>query len=56
MSSVSGEVMWVKPMGKNVEVGLKICEMETYSKAELLDMGYEEWREKKALETKKTEK
>jgi len=41
---LNGEVIWAKPLGKKMEVGLRIKNMERGSKSELLDMGYNAWR------------
>ncbi|MHB8055530.1 MAG: PilZ domain-containing protein [Candidatus Aminicenantales bacterium] len=41
---MTGEVVWARPLGKKVEVGLRIKNMERCSKSELLDMGYNAWR------------
>jgi hypothetical protein len=41
---ITGEVIWSKPVGKKLEVGLKIKKMEKRTKSELLDMGYDAWR------------
>jgi len=41
---VMGEVIWSKPVGEKLEVGLKILRMEKCTKSELLDMGYNAWR------------
>jgi Tfp pilus assembly protein PilZ len=43
---ITGEVIWSKPVGKKLEVGLKIKKMEKCTKSELLDMGYDAWRRK----------
>jgi len=44
---ITGEVIWSKPIGKKLEVGLKIKKMEKDTKAELLDIGYDTWRRHK---------
>jgi hypothetical protein len=41
---MTGEVVWARPLGKKMEVGLRIMNMERCSKSELLDMGYNAWR------------
>jgi len=41
---MTGEVVWARPLGKKMEVGLRIKNMERCSKSELLDMGYNAWR------------
>ncbi len=46
--SLKGEIVWIKPKGKKVEIGLRIKDMENCTKSELLDMGYEHWRKDKA--------
>jgi hypothetical protein len=58
---VMGEVIWSKPIGEKLEVGLKILKMEKCTKSELLDMGYSAWlrhqeeKEDKAKEEAKAE-
>jgi Tfp pilus assembly protein PilZ len=44
-SKVSGEVMWVKPMGKRYQLGIRIKTMDKVTKSELLDLGYKKWRD-----------
>jgi hypothetical protein len=44
-SRVCGEVMWVKPKGKHYELGIRIKSMDKIAKSELLDLGYEKWRD-----------
>jgi c-di-GMP-binding flagellar brake protein YcgR len=44
-STVTGEVIWSKPKGKKLELGLKIKNMDKAAKSELLDLGYSRWRE-----------
>jgi hypothetical protein len=46
--SLKGEIVWIKPKGKKVEIGLRIKDMENCTKSELLDMGYDRWRKDKA--------
>jgi hypothetical protein len=46
--SLTGEIVWVKPKGKRVEIGLRIKDMGNCTKSELLDMGYNQWRKEKA--------
>jgi hypothetical protein len=41
---MTGEVVWAKPLGKKVEIGLKIRDTERCTKSELLDLGYNAWR------------
>jgi hypothetical protein len=41
---MTGEVVWARPLGEKMEVGLRIMNMERCSKSELLDMGYNAWR------------
>lgn len=41
---MNGEVVWARSLGKKMEVGLRIKNMEKCSKSELLDMGYNAWR------------
>jgi len=54
-SKVKGEVMWCKPKGRKLQVGLKIKNMSKATKNELLDVAYSRWREQ-LEKTKKTEK
>jgi hypothetical protein len=44
---VSGEVMWSKCLGNKWEVGLRIKDMHSLVKGELLDWAYNKWREQK---------
>jgi len=44
-SNVCGEVMWVRPKGERYELGVRIKDMDKAIKSELLDLGYEKWRE-----------
>ena len=53
LSQVSGEVVWARPLGEKVEVGLKIKEMEQSTKAELLDLGFRAWRRQQKKEKEK---
>jgi c-di-GMP-binding flagellar brake protein YcgR len=54
-SKVLGEIIWIKPKGKKVEMGLKIKDMNKILKSELMDLVYTKWREAKAKEViKKT--
>jgi hypothetical protein len=46
--SLKGEIVWIKPAGNKVEIGLRIKDMENCSKSELLDIGYNRWREDQA--------
>ncbi|MCX6566429.1 MAG: PilZ domain-containing protein [Candidatus Aminicenantes bacterium] len=41
---MTGEVVWAKPFGKKIEIGLKIGDTERCTKSELLDLGYNAWR------------
>jgi hypothetical protein len=43
--AVTGEVVWRKPKGDKIEIGLKIKSIENCTKAELLDMGYSRWKD-----------
>ena len=43
--SVTGEVVWSKPSGEKVEIGLKIKAIKNATKADLLDMGYSRWKD-----------
>ena len=52
-SKVSGEVMWTRPKGKKLEVGIRIKNMSKATKSELLDLGYDRWREARRKETEK---
>ncbi len=56
LSQVSGEVVWARPLGDKVEVGLKIKEMEQSTKAELLDLGFRAWRRQQKKEKEEKEK
>jgi hypothetical protein len=49
-SKVLGEIIWIKPKGKKVEMGLKIKDMNRILKSELMDLVYAKWRESKAKE------
>jgi c-di-GMP-binding flagellar brake protein YcgR len=53
-SKMSGEVVWSKPKGKKLEMGLKIKDMDKVLKSELMDLVYAKWREAKEKEIKKT--
>jgi hypothetical protein len=46
--AVTGEVVWRKPKGDKIEIGLKIKSIENCTKAELLDMGYSRWKDEQA--------
>jgi hypothetical protein len=54
-SKIHGEVLWTRPKGKKLEVGLRIKKMDKATKSELLDLGYTRWREdrRKEIEKKK---
>jgi hypothetical protein len=43
--SISGQVVWSRPKGDKVEIGLKIKSIEKAAKADLLDMGYSLWKD-----------
>jgi hypothetical protein len=43
--AVSGQVVWSKPKGDKVEIGLKIRSIEKAAMADLLEMGYSHWKE-----------
>jgi c-di-GMP-binding flagellar brake protein YcgR len=45
--SIHGQVVWSKPHENKFEIGLKILEMDKAAKAELLEIGFERWKEKK---------
>jgi c-di-GMP-binding flagellar brake protein YcgR len=49
-SKVIGEIIWIKPKGKKLEMGLKIKDMSKILKSELVDLVYTKWREAKAKE------
>lgn len=57
LTQVTGEVVWARPLGDKIEVGLKIKDMEQSTKAELLDLGFRAWRlqqkEQKEKDTRK---
>jgi hypothetical protein len=42
---IRGSVMWSRMKGDKYEIGLRIEEMDSAAKAELLDMGFERWKE-----------
>ncbi len=42
---VAGEVVWSKPNGDKVEIGLRIKSIEKTAKADLLELGYSRWKE-----------
>jgi hypothetical protein len=44
---VYAEIIWSRLSEDSVELGLKIKEMETAAKSEILECIYEEWREEK---------
>jgi hypothetical protein len=46
--SLKGEIVWIKPRGDKIEIGLKIKDLENCTKSELLDMGYDRWRKDQA--------
>ncbi len=52
-SKVLGEIVWSKPKGKKLEMGLKIKDMNNILKSELMDLVYAKWREAKAKEIRK---
>lgn len=52
LSRVSGEVIWSKPRGKKLEMGLKIKDMDKGPKSELMDLIYYKWREAKKKEAR----
>jgi len=52
-SRVLGEIVWSKPRGKKLEMGLKIKDMDKVLKSELMDLVYAKWREAKAKEVEK---
>jgi hypothetical protein len=52
-SKVMGEIVWTKPRGKKLEMGLKIKDMNKILKSELMDLVYAKWREAKAREVRK---
>jgi hypothetical protein len=43
--TVSGQVVWSKPKGDKIEIGLKIKAIEKSAKADLLDLGYTQWKD-----------
>jgi len=49
-SKVLGEIVWSKPKGKKLEMGLRIKDMDKILKSELMDLVYAKWREAKAKE------
>jgi c-di-GMP-binding flagellar brake protein YcgR len=52
-SKVLGEIVWTKPRGKKLEMGLKIKDMNKILKSELMDLVYAKWREARAKEVRK---
>jgi len=52
-SKVSGEVMWTRPKGKKLEVGIRVKNISKATKSELLELGYERWREERRKEMEK---
>lgn len=46
-SQVKGEIVWSKLAGNKTEIGLKIVNMERRTKAALLELGFNLWRDKK---------
>ena len=52
-SKLLGEIVWSKPKGKKLEMGLKIKDMDKILKSELMDLVYAKWRETKAREIRK---
>jgi len=52
-SKVLGEIVWTKPRGKKLEMGLKIKDMNKILKSELMDLVYAKWRAEKAREVRK---
>jgi c-di-GMP-binding flagellar brake protein YcgR len=52
-SKVLGEIVWSKPKGKKLEMGLRIKDMDKILKSELMDLVYAKWREAKAKEIRK---
>lgn len=52
-SKVSGEVIWTRPKGKKLEVGIRIKNMNKVTKSELLELGYIRWQEKRRKEIEK---
>jgi hypothetical protein len=44
---VRGTVMWSRPKEERFEIGVRIVEMDKAAKAELLDIGFERWKEEK---------
>lgn len=53
LTEVTGQVVWSRPLGDKVEIGLKIKDMEQTAKAELLDLGFRAWRQQKEKESGK---
>jgi len=46
-SSLNGEVIWARPKSGKIEIGLKIKDVDECAKADLLEIGYEQWRKNK---------
>ena len=52
-AKIHGEVLWTRPKGKKIEVGLRVKKMDKATKSELLDVGYARWREERRKEIEK---
>ncbi len=44
---VKGEIAWSKLAGNKIEIGMKIVNMDKCTKAQLLELGFNLWRDKK---------
>jgi hypothetical protein len=42
---IQGTVMWSRPKGDRFEIGVRILDMDKAAKAELLEIGFERWKE-----------
>jgi len=48
MSDVRGRLIWSKPRGYYLEIGLKILDIDKSVRSVLLDLGYSRWRARAA--------
>jgi PilZ domain len=42
---IRGSVMWSRMKGDKYEIGVRILDMDSAAKAELLDIGFERWKD-----------
>jgi hypothetical protein len=45
--AIRAKVIWSRPKGNRFEVGMRILNMDKAAKAELLEMGFDQWRKEK---------